>query len=335
MKKLLQFVFAIIISFLCIYFATYNNYDKKELRNVISYKVSDSNKYTPNSYNEYKEALNRAIDVNKSLFVSKDDVNNAINDLKDKYDNLDIKPDKSILINKYNKALDIDLNLYTPNSLSYLRYAINRAKMVIDDNNSVEEDVNDSINKLDSGINSLIYKPDKTNLTNVINKANNINKNDYTTASYSALKKSIDDGYMILYDVNATKKDVDNIIKLIDDSIDSLAVVSIGEYKITYSIDMISNNHVGNEWGYEVSYNNSIISSGYIISGEADSSITISSSICEYDSVMDYGTSSVDLSLTPNFSITDKIIVTENRGRYYGNEAIFEINYYVELIGTK
>ena len=80
MKKLLQFVFAIIISFLCIYFATYNNYDKKELRNVISYKVSDSNKYTPNSYNEYKEALNRAIDVNKSLFVSRDDVDNAISD---------------------------------------------------------------------------------------------------------------------------------------------------------------------------------------------------------------------------------------------------------------
>lgn len=308
---------------------------KKELRDVINYKVSNRDIYTPNSYDEYVIALNKAKDINKSLFISKDDVNNAISDLKEKYNNLNIKPDKSILINKYNKALDIDLNLYIPNSSSYLKYAINRAKRVIDDNNSIEEDVNDSINKLDSGFNSLIIKPDKTNLTNVINDANNIEKNNYTNSSYSILKKSIEDGYSILYDVNATKIDVDNAVNLINDSINSLVVVSIGEYKITYSINMISNNHVGNEWGYEVSYNNNSISSGYIISGEVDASITISASICEYDSVMDYGTSNINLNLVDNFSITDKVVVRENRGRYYGNEAIFEINYYVELVGTK
>ena len=94
MKKILCPILILII-FLSI--TTYNNKEKEQLEKIINYEINNSEKYTPNSYEDYLNALNIAIDTNNKLFASKEEINDAINNLENKINNLNIKADKQLL----------------------------------------------------------------------------------------------------------------------------------------------------------------------------------------------------------------------------------------------
>ena len=166
----------------------------------------------------------------------------------------------------------------------------------------------------------------------MIDKATNIDKSKYTSDSIYELNSSLSVGNNVIKDVNATVNDVDNAIELINSSINNLVVISKGIYKITYSAYMLSNNHVGNEWGYTLFYDNKRIKSGELITCTLGDKINVSAEVYEYDSIMDYGYSNVTLVMEDGYSVSDEVYVYENRGRYYGNVAIWQINYYVSLV---
>ena len=332
MKKLLGSFTAIIIGFSCIGLFTYNNYEKQELNSVISYNINDKDSYTPDTYNEYIRALNRAVNVKNDIFVSKDEIDNATKVLKDKINNLNIKPDKTILIDKYNMALNIDLNLYIPKSISSIKNSIEMAKKIIDNENSNLNDVNNAIYNIENSINLLILKPDKSILIKLVDDAKTIDENDYTLDSYKKLYTNIMNGYRVIDDNNSLQSDVDEAIRSINDSINNLVVAVKGVYKINYSIYMISNDHVGNDWGTDVTYNGNSISSGYEVTGQADSSLDIVAYVYEYDVIMDYDYSRITLTLEDDFEVVNRITVKENRGRYYGNIAVWEIKCSVDLV---
>ena len=104
---------------------------------------------------------------------------------------------------------------------------------------------------------------------------------------------------------------------------------------VTISSKLTSNNHVGNSWSKYFSINSVKLSSGDkldIILGE---SITVYSKITESDSTPDVGSVKEDIEITQEFfdngfSITQKVTVTENKGRYSGNKAYWTITYTFE-----
>lgn len=331
MKKILVSIVIIIISFFII---TYNYQEKEQLQSIINTKINNEDTYTPNSYSEYIDALNEAILVKEKHFASKDEINTVKNTLKSKIANLYTKPNKNDLKNKYNNAKNIDTDLYLPNSISNLRSAIYFAEVIIDDENAILEDVDDAIVKIDYAIKELVIKPDKTNLIDLITKAKKINQEDYTTESYKLLDKSITSAISILNDVNATKQQVDSAIQLLNNGINNLVIAKKGIYQIIAYAYMISNNHVGNEWGYEFFYDYNSISSGYLVTAVQDSNITISANIYEYDSITDIGTGIIQVTLKNGYTDSTEIIVRENRGRYYGNIATWKFICSVKLIKT-
>lgn len=331
MKKIIISICLFLTIFL-IY--TYNNEEKKELLNLINYNIKSKETYTPNSYKEYEHALNEAIDLNKEIFVSKEEINYTIKNLQNKIKNLYIKPNKDELTNKYLNATNIDQDLYIEKTTTTLKSAIIKAEKTINDDNATKEDVTNSINLIDISIKYLILKPDKTPLENLINSINNLNEEKYTTESYTLLKDNTLIAKQIINNENSTQQEVDNIINILNDNIKNLKIASKAIYKINIYAYMISNNHVGNEWYYYTTHNGNEFNNGNQIIAKSNSTINLTTTIVEDDKIPDYATNYITLSLKDNYETTDQITVRENRGRYTGNIAIWEITYSVKLIET-
>lgn len=337
MKKItnkLSIFITILLSIFILTIFTYNYQEKKELQQLINYDINKKESYTPKSYEEYESALKYAIELKNDILSSKSDLNFAFDNLKNTIDNLILKPDKNELIDIYMSVINYNKDLYLPKSTTNLNLSIKNAETIINDENSTIEDVNNAINQINSSIKNLILKPDKTILENLINNTKNINKDKYTTDSYNKLKDNLSKATIVLNNENSTQEDIDNTIDTLNDNINNLVIASRGIYKINIYAYMIYNNHVGNEWYYYTTYNNNEFNSGNQIIGKNNETIDLITTIIEDDKITDYGTNYITIKLTDNYEATKQITVRENRGRYTGNTALWEVKYSVKLLET-
>jgi hypothetical protein len=111
-----------------------------------------------------------------------------------------------------------------------------------------------------------------------------------------------------------------------------LTVPSQINIKISRNASLIYNNHVGNEWGYSSTINGIELDSNKTYTFKVTDHIYIKSTVMEDDSIPDIGTSSIDIDLSKldfrkSNSFSTKVIVTENRGRYSGYSAEWELTY--------
>lgn len=98
------------------------------------------------------------------------------------------------------------------------------------------------------------------------------------------------------------------------------------KFKITWSTSLASNDHVGNSWSYEFKINGESFRSGSTIVLDPKSSLTIEYRVEEADTYPDIGTYYEKISYSDElckngYSISTKVSVKENRGRYSGNYA--------------
>lgn len=97
-------------------------------------------------------------------------------------------------------------------------------------------------------------------------------------------------------------------------------------FKITYSISIVSKNHVGNNWSKGFEFNGEKLKSGKIVTITPGESFTLNAWAAENDSSPDYGCLYENLTLTEDmcedgYKISDTFYVREDRGRYSGNRA--------------
>jgi len=111
---------------------------------------------------------------------------------------------------------------------------------------------------------------------------------------------------------------------------------SILKNGISFSVDvscsMDYNDHVGNDWYEEFYINGKQVSYGDSITLPLGSSVQAKSVCTEDDSIPDVGSASGSVSVKreyfqSEFTITQNIVVRENRGRYTGNTAGFTVVY--------
>jgi len=100
------------------------------------------------------------------------------------------------------------------------------------------------------------------------------------------------------------------------------------------SIDLVENNHVGNEWVFGCKVNKKALQEGdsIVINTTSTGKITIVSTAEEIDSVPDTGSKTLTVSVGKlkagkNNTYTSLVTVTENRGRYSGNKAVWKFTY--------
>lgn len=112
------------------------------------------------------------------------------------------------------------------------------------------------------------------------------------------------------------------------------ATAASSSYKVTLTkVQMISNEHVGNEWYTEAQVNGKAVDEGQSVTVKAGSNGTVElyAYAEEQDKIPDVGkkTKNVSVSSISSSGSTVKLRVSviENRGRYSGKEAIWEFTY--------
>jgi LPXTG-motif cell wall-anchored protein len=136
--------------------------DKSSLYNtIISVEKVNLNEYTENSKTSLLEALEVANSVKDNEEVTQEEVNVAVENLNKALESLIKVADKSELKNIIDKAVGIDVNKYTSESLERFNKALNEAKTIMEDKNiSIDNQavVNNATNNLNNSIESLVLK---------------------------------------------------------------------------------------------------------------------------------------------------------------------------------
>lgn len=118
----------------------------------------------------------------------------------------------------------------------------------------------------------------------------------------------------------------------------SAAASKTVKVKVTLvSVELVENNHVGNEWYTEGLINGKSIQEGESVTLNLKStgSITLKALAEEQDSIPDEGSKSATIkvsSIGKSLSKSLKVVVTENRGRYSGNTAEWAFVYKIQKL---
>ena len=97
------------------------------------------------------------------------------------------------------------------------------------------------------------------------------------------------------------------------------------QFYITYTLTMVSNNHVGNEWSTSVTVNGTRIRNEAPLDFVPGSRITVKATVTEGDNVPDCASGSLKLRIVDEASDSVIITVKENKGRYAGNTAKWKL----------
>ena len=82
-----------------------------------------------------------------------------------------------------------------------------------------------------------------------------------------------------------------------NNALNSLVTAKYGVYKVYCSLSMTANMGVGNEWLCSIEYNGELLRHDDTITAPLNSGITITGTVIKSDSVPDYGSGSVRLTL--------------------------------------
>ena len=210
--------------------------NKEELKNLYNEnKDRLEEKYTPESWSIFKEALDNAKVVLENEEATQEEVNKAINKLNDAISKLVNKPeisevDKSKLEEVINKAEAIDISKYTQESVDVLNEKLKEAKDVLNNKKASQEEVNEAINKLNDAIAKLVKKPevsevDKSKLEEVINKAEAIDASKYIKESVDVLNEKLKEAKDVLNNKKASQDEVNKVVKELEVALDNLKLV--------------------------------------------------------------------------------------------------------------
>lgn len=304
--------------------------DKLEL--LVAVTVENEEYYTPNTYAVYVNALEEANYIIVNGADTQSDVDVAAEYLESSIANLQKRADKTELDTKIEEAKSIDVSPYLPVTASALQEAIKNAEIITEDINAIETDVKQAILSINNAISGLELLPDKTRLETLLKKANNCSETKYTTASYSQLLVAIEKAQMI-YDNGDTKQDeVDTASSVLSEAIDALVKSTKCVWRITVNLDMIDNNNIGDDWDWSIIYKGEEVNGTFEITAKEGKEITIKGKAVEEDNSPDRGSGSITLKLKDGNGKSKTFSVKENRGRYAGRKAKWELEVSCELL---
>lgn len=105
------------------------------------------------------------------------------------------------------------------------------------------------------------------------------------------------------------------------------------QYKISFFFDLVANNSVGNDWIKEFTYDGIRVRSGEVLT--MTNSFSFRCKITEDDASPDVAYKTIsfsELQIGETQEKTAKIVITEDKGRYAGNKATWEVIVTVERL---
>lgn len=185
--------------------------DKTELHALLTkYENTDDTLYTSTSYSNLTKAYNDCMSVYLKDDPSEEEVNNAVNNLKNAFALLVKRGNKEALKDKLDSVSKIDCSLYTPKSLSALNEAYNSAYAIYLDQDATQTQIDNAIQLLEQFVGLLDFRADFSELLSEINKAQALNKDKYTKASWDVLVIQYNKALAVYKDFNNKQSDVNS-----------------------------------------------------------------------------------------------------------------------------
>lgn len=174
-------------------------------------------KYTEESINAVRAALDEAKAVYDNSAADQGTINNATTKLLTAVNSMLVKEEDTrldILIQMAEELLK-NKDQYTSSSVEALEKALAAAKDVAGKANATEQEINDAYNALAEAMTSLVRKGNKDELKNALDKANEIlnDKDSYTASSLEGLEEAATAAQGVYDNENATQDEIGEALK--------------------------------------------------------------------------------------------------------------------------
>ncbi|WP_291650726.1 glycoside hydrolase family 2 TIM barrel-domain containing protein [Clostridium sp.] len=197
--------------------------DKTKLQNLVKdINTLDKEKYIVSTWNSVEEMLGVANDVLNNAGATQNEINIAYENLIKAFLELRLKPDKSILEDLINKVNNMDLSIYTPNSVEILKNSIVKAESALLNENITKEEIDMSTKEINIAIKGLTLKGDKSELNDLVEKADKMVKNNYTPESWKIFNEKLLSAKDILSNDNVSEEEVKKALNELREAMDKL-----------------------------------------------------------------------------------------------------------------
>lgn len=188
------------------YAALVRTVDKTALSNELNkFETINKGAYTTASYNAYKEAYDSGCVIFEKDEPTSEEIAFAVQSLKNAYESLVLRGDKTELYAKMQDVKGVDCSLYTPDSIESLNEAYEQAATVFADIDATQTEIDAMLNLLASRKSALVFVADFSSLLTAIEQVQTIDETLYTTATIEKLKTKYNEAVAIYKDRNNTQ----------------------------------------------------------------------------------------------------------------------------------
>lgn len=189
---------------------------------LVEYKEIDLSGYTPKSISVFQKAMKHAENILNTPSATQNTVDQEIQVLSNAKNQLVSIADFTELSKALEKAKSINVEEYTPISVSTLKNIMESATSSLNDKNTSQTEVNKITKSLNTAMNGLVLRANFVDLKETIDKAKGIQNAEYTDASLSPMYTSLKQAENVLNNLNASQKAVDEANKNLNKTLDAL-----------------------------------------------------------------------------------------------------------------
>lgn len=166
-------------------------------------------KVVPAVAQEFKAALAEAKEILADPYTSQEIINNSFDRMSSAIHKLSfIKGDKAALQELVNKIEALNKEDYLVASWDILEPVYQEAKVILANENAMEKEVSEMYTELVNAFLELRLKPNKNILEELINKAEGLNKDEYTDATWKDLENKLNNAKAVFANEEATQEEV-------------------------------------------------------------------------------------------------------------------------------
>ena len=180
------------------------------INNAESVTQEQLDKVVPAVVVEFKAALENAQDVYDDENALQDDIDDAFERLANAMHMLEFyKGDKTALQKLMNQIADLTASDYIESTWNALQAVLPSVNEVLDNENAMQDEIDEVYTELVKAFVNLRLKPNKDLLQDLINKANGLNRANYSAASLKLVDVEVEKATEVLNDSEATKEEVE------------------------------------------------------------------------------------------------------------------------------
>ena len=170
-------------------------------------------KVVPAVADEFAAALENATNVYADTSASQEEVNDAFDRLSNVMHMLEFyKGNKEALQKMMDQIAKLNASDYSESTWNALQAVLPSVNEVLGNQNAMQEEVDEVYTELVKAFINLRLKPNKDLLNDLINQANGLNRDNYTTASLKLVDDEVAKAKAILDDPEATQEQVDKAV---------------------------------------------------------------------------------------------------------------------------